>query len=811
MIRNHFKTAWRNLMKHKTFSFINVAGLTIGLTSFLLVSLYIFDELTFDRFFTHSNNIYRIVESSTSPEGKANQVAYVGYPVSESAAAQFPEIQKVARISYWGRVNMASPDNMRVIYGDFMTASSAFLQVFDFPLLQGNPATALNAPHTVVVTETGARKLFGTTDVLGKTIRANRVDSLPYLITGVLKDLPVNTQFSFDHIFSEATLIGGDKGKKDQANWNANEFVSFALLDNKARPQAVEAKLNQLVAANRQADNKSGLHLTLQPLKNIHFYSDNIEGNLGKTGSLAYMYVFSIIALFVLLIACINYINLTTARFTNRAKEIGVRKVAGASRYNLAGQFMAEALLVILVGLTLALVLVKACLPAFNAFTEKQLALDGSTDHRIWIGVIGAAITAALLSGVYPAFFQSRLRPVLLLKSKLPAAKGSIPLRRGLVVFQFALSIIMIIATMVVYQQMKYVSTKDMGFNKTQLLVVDINSRKIGRSSAAIKSEFARLPQVQAVSVSSRVPGEWKSLPKIKVRNEHTAVTEGNDMYYLGVDESFLSTYQIKLLQGRNFREGKGDSLSVIINETAARELGITTPGEQLLDIPMVNFGGDPEEVRLQVKVVGIVKDFNFQSLHTPLAPMVLGFTTNPIHGPDYFTARIAAGNTEATMAKMNTIFRSIDPEHLFEYHFLDKQWELFYREDRIRETIFLLAAVLAILIACLGLFGLATYAAEQRVKEIGIRKVLGASSQRIVAMLSRDFLQLVLIAALIAFPVAWLAMERWLQDFAYRIHLNWWTFLLAGLIAMLIALVTVSMKAVKAAVANPVKSLRAE
>ena len=811
MIRNHFKTAWRNLMKHKTFSFINVAGLTIGLTSFLLVSLYIFDELTFDHFFKRSNNIYRMVESSTSPEGKTNQIAYVGYPVSESAAAQFPEIQKVARISYWGRVNIASPDNVRVVYGDFTTASTAFLQVFDFPLLQGNPATALNAPHTVVVTETGARKLFGTTDVLGKSIRANRVDSLPYLITGVLKDLPVNTQFAFDYVFSEATLVGGDKGKKTQANWNANEFVSFALLDNKARPQAVEAKLNRLVAANRQVDNKSGLHLTLQPLKNIHFYSDNIEGNMGKTGSLAYMYVFSIIALFVLLIACINYVNLTTARFTNRAKEIGVRKVAGASRYNLAGQFLAEALLVTLVGLALALVLVKASLPAFNSFTEKQLELGSGTDHRIWIGVIGAAITAALLSGVYPAFFQSRLRPVLLLKSKLPAAKGSIPLRRGLVVFQFALSIIMIIATMVVYQQMKYISTKDMGFNKTQLLVVDINSRKIARSAAVIKNEFARLPQVQAVSVSSRVPGEWKSLPKIKVRNEHTTVTGGNDMFYLGVDDSFLNTYQIKLLQGRNFREGKGDSLSVIINETAAKELGITAPGEQLLDIPSVNFGESPEEMRLQVKVVGIVKDFNFQSLHTPLAPMVLGFTTNPIHSPDYFTARIAAGNTEATMAEMNAIFRNIDPEHLFEYHFLDKQWELFYREDRIRETIFLLAAVLAILIACLGLFGLATYAAEQRVKEIGIRKVLGASSQRIVAMLSKDFLQLVLIAALIAFPVAWLAMERWLQDFAYRIHLSWWTFLLAAFIAMFIALVTVSMKAIKAAVANPVKSLRAE
>jgi putative ABC transport system permease protein len=478
--------------------------------------------------------------------------------------------------------------------------------------------------------------------------------------------------------------------------------------------------------------------------------------------------------------------------------------VAGASRRNLIGQFLSEACLVNVLALVLALVSVKILLPWFNSFTEKQLALDLQTDGRIWLGIIATIIVVGLLSGIYPALFQSGLKPLALLKSKLSPGKGSTSVRRSLVVSQFALSIIMIVATIVVYMQMKYVQNKDMGFNKEQLLVIDINSGKIRRGAETIKSEFSKLSPVKDVSVSSRVPGEWKDIPTVKVKSRNTISSEGTDMYFLGIDDQFLKTYQIKLVKGRNFESGGiADSSSVMVNETAAKQLGIADPSEQLIEIP----GDQPFTAR----VVGIVKDFNFKSLRESMAPMLLAFQKNPIQSIDYFTARVETNDIDQTLKQMNAILHSVDQDHLLEYHFLDNQWDRFYREDKIRETIFFIVSVLTILIACLGLFGLATYAAEQRVKEIGIRKVLGASVTNIVAMLSKDFLKLVIISTVLAFPVAWWAMNDWLQDFAYHITISWWVFLAAGCIAVLIALITISFRAIKAASANPVKSLRTE
>jgi len=508
--------------------------------------------------------------------------------------------------------------------------------------------------------------------------------------------------------------------------------------------------------------------------------------------------------LFVLLIGCINYMNLTTARFVNRAKEIAVRKVAGASRKNLVGQFLSEAFLITLISLVFALILVVLLLPAFNAFAEKKLTM--LADYRIWVGIVTVIVAVGLLSGIYPALFQSRFKPFLLLKNKIKVGKGNLSLRRSLVVLQFALSIIMIIATMVVYLQMQYINKKNMGFNKDQLLVIDINSGKVRREAETIKTEFAKLAPVKNVSVSSRVPGEWKDLPKVKVKNEKTASADGNDMYFLGVDDQFLKTYQVALVKGRNFNAGSlADSSAVIINEKAANELGITEPLEQMIRIRL---NQDPP---FDARVVGIVKDFNFQSLRQPLAPMVLGFQKNPIQAIDYFTIRVAPTSMTETLGQMDGILHSIDKGHLLEYHFLDKQWELFYREDRIRQSIFVIIAILTILIACMGLFGLATYAAEQRIKEIGIRKVLGASVGGIISMLSKDFLKLVAIAAIIAFPIAWWMMNSWLSDFAYRTKIYWWVFVIAAAMALFIAWATVGLKALKAAVANPVKGLRTE
>jgi putative ABC transport system permease protein len=812
MFKNYLKTAWRNLTKNKTFSFINLIGLTIGITSFLLVALYVFDELTFDTFHKNTANIYRVIDDKKSADGKETKIAGAGYQVSAQAIAQLPQVKDAVRFVNVGRANVATSDNANVFYEDFIIGTPGVLTVFDFNLKYGNK-NALIEPHSVIVTEETATKFFGTTNVVGKILKVDR-DSIPYKITGVLKNFPSNSSISFDLLFSESSITSDPFKQFASADWNSDRFITYLLLHKKADPKKVEAALTKLVAAHQDKQSTDKTNIVLQSLKDMHFYSDDIEDGYNTKGNIAYIWIFSIIALFVLLIACINYMNLTTAKFISRTKEIAVRKIAGASRKNLIKQFFAETFLFTTIALIVAIILSKILLPAFNNFTHKQLTLGATTDYRIWFGMALVLIMVSLLSGVYPALFQSRLKPLLLLKSKGNNGNENISLRRILVVFQFVLSVIMIVATIVVYQQMKYVNTKDMGFDKNNLVVIDINSGIVRKNAEAIKNEFGKLPQVKDISVSSRVPGEWKNLPKVKVINENKNASQTKESYFIGADDQFLKTYQVALLQGNNFIPGNtADSTSVLLNETAARELGITQPAQQTINIPSVNFGSNysPLDKPFIAHVTGIVKDFNFQSLHDPLAPIIIAYRNNPIHSIDYFTARVASDDISGTLKKMNAVLQSFDQAHLFEYHFLDNQWQLFYKADKIQETIFLIIASLAILIACLGLFGLTTFSAEQRTKEIGVRKVLGASVSSIVTLLSKDFLKLVLIAAVIAFPVAWWAMHQWLLSFAYRINISWWVFVIAGISALLIALFTISFQAIRAALANPAESLRTE
>jgi putative ABC transport system permease protein len=476
-------------------------------------------------------------------------------------------------------------------------------------------------------------------------------------------------------------------------------------------------------------------------------------------------------------------------------------------------QFLSEAMLITLIALILALGLVKLVLPLFNDFSGKNLHLDFTTDYRIWIGIVCIAILAALCSGVYPAFIQSGFKPFTLLKNKINFGKGSLSIRRSLVIFQFALSVIMIVATMVVYLQLQYVNTKDMGFSKDQLVVMDINSGAVRRAAETFKTEYAKLPGVTSVCGTSRVPGEWKVIPKVTVKQQGSKIDE-KEMYFICADENFFTTFEIKLAQGRNFsKQSKADSSVVIINETAARLLGITSANEQLVSIPTYSYGGDMEQLDqpFTARIIAIVRDFNFRSLHETVSPLIIAYEKNPVDVLDYYAAKISPLDVGETLKRMEDIMHTIDRGHVFEYHFLDKQWDLFYIEDQKRQTIFLAVAIMTIVIACLGLFGLATFAAEQRIKEIGIRKVLGASVPAVVTLLSMDFIKLVSIAALIALPVSWWAMNNWLKNFAFRIDIGWWVFAVAGLLALIIALITVSFQAIKAAIANPVKSLRTE
>jgi len=820
--RHDVKTAVRNLWKHKIFSFINVIGLTVGLTSFILIALFIFDELTYDGIHKNADNIYRVVENKTSAEGKTTRRSGTGFLVSERAKTGFPEIQDAARISRYWRPEIRPGDSKEAVFHeDFTAANPGFLNVFSFPLLYGDRNSALTEPKSVILTEETAKKYFprdavqGTSNVVGKLLYFDN-DSVPYRVTGVLKNFPVNSSISFNLLVSESSILGvPDARKHFGSDWTSGAFVTYFLVNKNTDITALNKKLDNLIAANHTADAGVKNQVQLQALKDVHFYSNDIEGSSGKKGNIYYIYVFLIVACFIIFIACINYMNLSTARFTSRGKEIAVRKVAGASRATLIKQFLVEVMLVTILSVLISIALVNFILPAFNSFTEKHLTLGIHSDYRIWTGIFLMIVLVTLSAGLYPAVFQSGLNPLSLLKSKIHLGRGNISLRRSLVVFQFMISIVLIAATIIIYEQMQFVNSKDMGFDKEKLVVIDVNSGVVRRSAAAVKDEFAKIAHVKSVSHTYTVPGAWKAIPIVKVNTDNSNPASGKDMYYFGVDGQFLSTYNIKLVKGRNFfSSGNADSSTVLINETAAKELGITDAVGQPVTIVSAKFGGDNRSAvdkPFTVTIAGIVKDFNFQSLHEPIAPMVIGFEKTLGMSFGYFTVKFTGSEIDATLKKMNAIMQSIDQGHLFEYHFLDKQWDLLYREDKIRQTIFLAVALLAILIAALGLLGLTIYEAQQRVKEIGIRKVMGASVGGIALMLSKDFLKLVLISAVIAIPIAWFFMNKWLDDFAYRINISLWVFVLAALAAIIIAMATICLQVVKAAIANPVRSLRTE
>ena len=508
--------------------------------------------------------------------------------------------------------------------------------------------------------------------------------------------------------------------------------------------------------------------------------------------------------------------NLSTARASSRLKEIAVRKSIGAARGHLIRQFLFESLLVTLISFILSLIVVNLLLPAFNAFANKQLSLGFSTDFRIWLLAIAFALVTGFLSGSYPALMLSRFKPVVLLKGFKIRNKYDLSLRKMLVVFQFAISTVMIIGTIVLFLQVRYLNNTNLGFDKDLLVVIDVNTNKARTNFETVKTEMSKIPTVKNVSVTSRVPGEWKSYRIIKIKNDGNT-EEPRASYMFGIDKDFAKTFGVTIIKGRNF-VNQNDSASIIINETAARMLGITEPSDQIVEIPAVSRGsGGPftplnqQNIPFKPRVIGIVKDFHFQSLRDKIEPLVLAYNQNPIHNIDYYTARISATDIQSSLDKLKAIMVNNDADDPFEYHFLDEQLALFYVEDQRRQTILIWVSLATIIIACLGLFGLATYSANQRVKEIGVRKVLGASIVNLASLLSKDFLKLVLIANGIAFPVAWWATNKWLQEYAYHINVEWWVFVLAGAAAILIALSTVSYQAIKAAMMNPVRSLRTE
>ena len=815
MILNNLKIAFRNLNRHKLYSVLNIMGLSFGIACFLLIALYGIDELTFDNFHSNSENIYRVVQHQELPDEGQKQFGAVSYNIARAAKDEIPGVENSCKFFMFGRGTIRIPEKQEGYFHPFLTAENSIFEIFDFPLISGNPESALTSPNTIVLSKEFAEKVFGNENPMGQTLRSDRGMDLE--VTGVLESVPINSHLQFDVLISHATLEAQpfftDRLRGDWASQNWGTYLS---LQANTDPILVGSQLTTMATERAQDNRPFEGQLILQPLDDIHFGSGNIQRELndGKS-TYTYLYLFSLIGIFILGIACINYINLATARASNYGKEVGVRKAIGATFKQLFERFLSESIVYTLIAFVIALALVQTTLPFFNSFTSKSISLLPSNSALTIPVLLGIIVFVSLAAGSYPSFYLSKFSPQEVLKgSKINDTGSNGWLRKGLVVMQFSLSIIMIIGTLVAWQQMSFIQSQDLGFEKENILVVDINSGAVRRNSENIRIQYEQLPGVNSVSVSSRVPGEWKNLLQTEVRIPGKIDEKGQTQWFIGADENFLETFDIDLVSGRNFnRDRIADSTSIILNAKAAESIGITeASGQEVLLMSRINNGSERTlDEPLRAKVIGITSNFNFQSLYEPIAPLVLGYTNNPIQSSDYITANISSKNVDETISKMTEILHSVDPSQLFEYHFLDDQIANFYEADVRRSKLFTIAALCAIFIACLGLFGLTAFTAQRRSKEIGIRKVLGATSRSIVALLAKEFLILVTIAIVIASPIAWYFLNGWLQDFAYHIDIEWWIFIIAGAIAMCIAFLTVSFQSFKAASINPVISLRSE
>jgi len=810
MLKNYFTIAWRNLVKNKAFTAINIAGLAIGIATCLVIMLFVQDELSFDRFNEKADQIVRVVFRGTM-NGEKMKESSVMAPVAPTLRSDYPEVLDATRLLQYG-----SP---KIVVGDktfkdanFAYVDSNFFNVFTLPLIKGDAKTALVEPYNVVITQAISEKYFGKADPIGKILNFKDAHQL-YKITGVIKEVPVNSHFHFD-IFGSMASVPDARNN----SWLSGSYFTYLVLQKNDDPKKLEAKLPQAVekymgpqvkqalgvslADFRKKGNDIGLYL--QPLTDIHLKSDFSNG-LEAGGDIRYVYIFGAIALFMLLIACINFMNLSTAGASKRAKEVGIRKVLGSLKYELIGQFLVESALLTFFSLALALMLVRISLPVFNSLSGKHLQLNFLQNPLMISALLLFWLFVSMLAGSYPAFYLSSFKPVAVLKSKFISKGKSISFRSGLVVFQFIISVGLIVGTTIVYQQLSYIQHIKLGYDKDQLLVLR-NSYLLGDKEDVFKEQLKHDPRVANVTTSAFLPAGptntdlTTSFPDAdKNKNSRVRIYQ--------IDENYIPTMGMKILEGRNFSkefpsDSSQDAPTVIVNETLAKVFGW---GENAVG-HTVNLFSDNVGNYKGLKVVGMVEDFHFRSLHEPINPLLM-----VLQKSSGLIVKVKTINIAGLIATMKTQWDSYKTEEPLTYAFVDDLYNQTYIAEQKTGTILGIFSGLTIFIACLGLFGLATFTAEQRTKEIGIRKVLGASIPDVIGLLSKEFIIMVGIAIVIATPVAWWAMNVWLQDFAYRINISWWVFVMAGVAAIIIALITVSFQAIRAAVANPVKSLRTE
>ena len=806
MFKNYLKIAIRNLWRHKGFSFINLFGLSVGLTCCLLIALFILNELSYDKYHANANRIYRVTRDFVNPDGSdALHLGSIAPPFGPLLKNYFSDAEEVVRIMQ-NRATISLNQEKTFNEVDVFFAEPGFFKVFTAPVISGNPATALSEPNTIMLTEEMAGKYFPQQNPLGQTLRLN--SELNLKVTGVFKEFPANSHFHPNFLVSFVTLADSAVyGRQElQTNYGRNNFTTYMLFPENYPVEKVSAQFPAFLDKSIPYDNNkpsSWTHLYLQKLTDIHLYS-HLDTELEENGDINTVYLFAAVALFILLIAGINFMNLSTARSSLRAKEIGVRKVMGATQPNLIIQFLSESLLFALLAVVLALLFTRMLLPVMNSFIGKELSFTLQNSWLLSLGMLGLALLVGLVAGAYPALFLSSFQPVKVLKGKLNVGSSSISLRQVLVVLQFSVSVVLLVCTSVVYKQLSYLKNKTLGFDKEHIITLPYTSQ-LSPNYEAFRTELLANPAVKEAARSVGVPSDrlLNSEGETGIQSGDSIKESGVSFQYLGIDHYFSDTYKIKLLAGRNFSEQypTDDSLAFMLNESGAKLLGLKNPQEGIGKT--ISYG------ERRGKLVGVLQDFHFESMHEEIKPLLFMIPDGRRFRD--LSVKLTGNNLKAGLAHIEKTWQQFLPDIPYEYNFLDESFGRLYEAEQKQGKLFTIFASMAILIASLGLFGLASFATEQRTKEIGIRKVLGASVSGIVGMLSKDFLKLVLIANIIAWPLAWYGMHKWLQDFAYRTDISWWIFGAASCLALAIALVTVSFQAVKAAVANPVQALRSE
>jgi putative ABC transport system permease protein len=796
LFKNYIKVAARNLRKYKTYSFINIFGLAIGMAVCLLILLFVRDELSYDRYHENSDRIYRLITEFSIKE-KDTLEAITSPPMGPALAADFPEVLSITRFYRAFDQEVLIRFQEKMFYENLIFfADQSVFDIFTFPLAKGNPRAALEEPYSVVITEEMAEKYFGHEDPLGKTLTFNNKDD--YKITGVMKKIPSNSHFRFDFLASFSTLNHFQSIPLD--DWGSCALYTYLLLAKGYSPQDLEKKLPSFLKkyASQITFLKS---LYVQPLTDIHLHS-NLLNEIEPNSDMAYIYIFSAVAFIILLIACINFVNLSTAKHANRAKEVGMRKVLGAYRNQIVRQYLGESVFLTFAALPLSLLLVELFLPVFNKLVGKNISVGFIDNLYFLLAVIGFTIFVGVVSGIYPALFLSSFQPIKVLRGFRSGSARQL-IRSALVLAQFALSIILITCTVVISNQLRYIQNKKLGFDREHVVVIPLKEKQILLKSQSLKNELLRNPNILRISVASDVPGR-SGVNSNRFIPEGFEATGGLFIKNMRVDYDFLETLGVEIKEGRNFSKDFETDISeaFILNEAAVERIGWDQPIGKKLEW---HAGRDRSK---KGTVIGIIKDFHYESLNRKIEPLVLHIWPPSFQ---YCLIRIRPGDIQGTLDFIQQRWKELAPDFPFIYSFLDEDFGRLYKSEQKLSRIFACFSAFSIFVACLGLFGLALFAAEQRTKEIGIRKVLGASAARIALLLSREFTKWVLLANVIAWPVAYFAMSRWLQNFAYRINFGIGIFLLSALIAFVVALATVSYQAIKAALANPVEALRYE